>query len=95
LVFAQTNWRISEKWLARLYGSYDYERGESSDYELGLVRIGHDFVFELYLAFDFGDDDKSINFALTPRAWFNPVVDPARRFGSEPRLSTLRERLYR
>jgi hypothetical protein len=95
LLFGQVNWRVTEKWLVRAYGSYDYERGKSSDYELGFVRVGHDFVFEVYVNFDFGEDDRSVRVALTPRAWFNPVVDPARRLGGEPRLRNLDGALYR
>jgi len=94
-MFGQINWRVTEKWLTRLYGSYDYERGKSSDYEIGLVRIGHDFVFEVFVRFDFGEDDRSLRVALTPRAWFNPTIDAARRLGREPRLSTLGSELHR
>lgn len=95
LMFGQINWRVTEKWLTRLYGSYNYERGKSSDYEIGLVRIGHDFVFEVFVRFDFGEDDRSLRVALTPRAWFNPTIDAARRLGREPRLSTLGSELHR
>ncbi|HYC76618.1 MAG TPA: LPS assembly protein LptD [Planctomycetota bacterium] len=95
LVFGQVNWRVAEKWLLRAYGSYDFERKGAVEHEFGLVRIGHDFAFEVFFRFDFGEDDHSFNIALIPRGWFDPVVDPAKRLGHEPRLDQLDARIYR
>jgi hypothetical protein len=79
VVYGQVNWRLSEKWLARVYSSYDLERGEGVEHDVVLSRIGHDWVFSLLLGADIGEDDYSIGISLEPRMLFDAVLRPTGR----------------
>jgi hypothetical protein len=79
VVFAQVNWRISDKWLTRVYGSYDVFDDRGVEHDLVISRIGHDWVFSLFLGADIGEDDYSFGIGLEPRLFFDPILRPAGR----------------
>ncbi len=76
VVFGQLNWQMTDKWLARIYTSYDVSRGNGIQNELVLARMGHDWVFELILRADYGDNDYSVNFGINPRIFYDPILGP-------------------
>jgi hypothetical protein len=79
VIFAQVNWRPSDKWLTRVYTSYDVERGKGVEHDLVISRIGHDWVVSLIFRADVGENDYSFGIALEPRVFFDPVLRPAGR----------------
>ncbi len=83
--FVQQNWRVDEKWMFTLESSYDFEEDRGLDHRLTLTRIDHDWVFELGLRADVGEDDYGITFSLQPRFLFDPILRPG-LLSTEPRL---------
>lgn len=76
LVYAQANYRLSEKWLLRGYASYDLHTNLAAENDLYITRIGHDWAFSLVLHADYLQDDFSVNIALEPRVLFDAVLKP-------------------
>jgi hypothetical protein len=84
-VFVQANWRLAEKWMVTAELSYDFNDGRGLDNRLIFTRFGHDWVLQLGLRADTGENDYGISLSFEPRFLFDPVLRPG-RIGSEPRL---------
>lgn len=74
LVYAQANYRLSEKWLLGGYASYDVHRKKGVEDDLTITRIGHDWAFSLVLRADYQEDDFSISIAMEPRILFDAIL---------------------
>jgi hypothetical protein len=84
-VFIQQNWRVEEKWMLTLESSYDFFDDRGLDHRFVVTRIGHDWILEIGLKADLGEDDYGVTFSFEPRALFDPTLKP-RALRSEPRL---------
>ena len=87
-VFAQANWRVDEKWMLTVESSYDFLRSRGIDHRFGVSHIGAEWVFELGLKADVGEDDFSVFISFEPRMFFAPAPR-SRHIRSEPRLHYL------
>lgn len=86
VVFAQTNWRINEKWQVTAGTAYDFLDGRGLEHRITLSRIGHDWVFQFEFRADPGENDIFFGFSFEPRVLFQSILQP-RGLRSEPRLA--------
>jgi hypothetical protein len=94
LVYGQASWRASEKWMLRGLVSYDFHRGEFSNNDLVISRIGHDWVWSVILSADFNRDDFSFSIGLEPRFLFDPLLRP-RGLRRQPEFPWLGSQIYK
>ncbi|MAG58064.1 MAG: hypothetical protein CMJ83_17395 [Planctomycetes bacterium] len=87
-VFFQINHRIDEKWMITLETSYDIKEDRGIDQRVAFTRIGPEWVAQLGLRIDAGENDFGIFISLEPRWLFDPILRPGLVSG-EPRLNYL------
>ena len=93
-VFLQVNWRPEEKWLVTFETSYDLEQNRGIEHRLRFDRIGPDWIIELVLKADVGQNDYGVSFSFRPRMLFNPVERPG-SISNRPRFLYLQSGLQR
>ena len=94
VVYGQASWRMTEKWLLRAYGSYDFHRDDWDQQSLVVSRMGHDWVFSVILRADFNSDEFSFSIGLEPRLLFDAILQP-RGLAREPEFQYLGTRIVR
>ena len=60
------DYRLSEKWSLALFNQVDLRDNEELEQRLSLRHHGHDFLTEIRIARDEGDNDTSVSLSLTP-----------------------------
>jgi hypothetical protein len=93
-VFLQANYRFNEKWMGTIETSYDFNEDRGIEHRFVLSHIGPEWVFQLGVKADIGQNDFGILFSFEPRWLFNPVLSPS-SLKSEPRLLYLGSGLNR
>ena len=91
-VFVQANYRLDEKWMFTAEGAYDFQEDRGLDHRFILSHIGPEWVFQVGVNADLGENDFGILFSFEPRWLFNPVLRPS-ALRAEPRLYYLGDRL--